>query len=166
MHRDGRGVPGRYEPKHQPRLKLSDLLRRRKTTLKQMFVDRGITAYQTLVNWCDRIGVVPPTEKEFREVAPEPVNSAQEGVVVLEPPPVVEEQTGRQIDPEAPVELPGILVLTDHPFLPPEPESESLSDDTVRPSKKLRRKKDDQPSEQELIIQDGSDRPRHENGHQ
>ena len=140
MHRDGRGVPGRYEPKHQPRLKLSDLLRRRKTTLKQMLLDRGITAYGTLVIWCDRIGVVPPTEEEFRAVVPVPVNSAQEGVVVLEPPPVVEEQTGRQIDPEAPVDLPGVLVLTDHPFLPSEELDEVSLDGTVRPSKKLRRK--------------------------
>ena len=140
MHRDGRGVPGRYEPKHQPRLRLSDLLRRRKTTLKQMLLDRGISAYGTLVIWCDRIGVVPPTEEEFREVVPTPVNSAQEGVVVLEPPPVVEEQTGRQIDPEAPVELPGVLVLTDHPFLPPEEPDDVRPDGTVRPSKKLRRK--------------------------
>jgi hypothetical protein len=140
MQRDGRGTPGRYEPKHQPRLKLSDLLRRRKTTLKQMLLDRGITAYGTLVIWCDRIGVLPPTEEEFHEVVPVPVNSAQEGVVVLEPPPVVEEQTGRQIDPEAPVDLPGVLVLTDHPFLPPEEPVEDRPDGTVRPSKKLSRK--------------------------
>jgi hypothetical protein len=52
----------------------------------------------------------------------------------------VEEQTGRQIDPEAPVDLPGVLVLTDHPFLPSEELDAVSLDGTVRPSKKLRRK--------------------------
>ena len=145
MQRDGRGVPGRYEPKHQPRLKLSDLIRRRKTTLKQMLTDRGLSTYTALVHWCDRIGVMPPSEKEFNDVMPSPVNSPQEGVVVLEAPPVLEEQTGREIDPEAPVEEPGVVVLTDHPYQPFQPPT----DGTVRPSKKLRRDKKDQPPEQE-----------------
>jgi hypothetical protein len=145
MNRDGRGVPGRYVPKHQPRLKLSDLLRRRKTTLKQMLLDRGISTHQALVTWCDRIGVVPPTEEEFKAAWPTPVNSPQEGVVVLEPPPVIDEHTGHQIDPDAPVEQPGVLVLTDHPFLSPEPEQE----DTVRPSKKLQKRDKVQPPKQD-----------------
>jgi len=153
MQRDGRGIPGRYEPKHQPRLKLSDLIRRRKTTLKQMLNDRGVTTYTALVTWCERIGVVPPTEAEFREAIPAPINSPQEGVVVLEPPRVVDDLSGREIDPEAPVELPGLVVLTDHPyepFKPPLPDTLGTpADDTVRPSKKLRRKKEDQPPEQD-----------------
>jgi hypothetical protein len=144
-----RGAPGRYEPKHQPRLKLADLIRRRKTTLKQMVLDRGITAYASLVHWCERIGVVPPTEDEFKAVFPEPVNSPQEGVVVLQPPPVIEEQTGRQIDPEAPIELPGVQVLTDHPFEPPESPFQPPTTDSVRPPKKLKKKDKDQPPEQE-----------------
>lgn len=145
MNGERRGVPGRYEPKHQPRLKLSDLIRRRKTTLKQMITDRGITTYTALAHWCERIGVLPPTEKEFSDVMPVPVNSPQEGVVVLEAPAFTEEQTGRDIDPEAPIEEPGVLVLTDQPYEPFKPPSE----DTIRPSKKLRREKKDQPPEQE-----------------
>lgn len=146
---DGRGIPGRYTPKNQPRLKLSDLLRRRKMHLKQMLDERGITAYETLAIWCHRIGVVPPTEAEFREVMPVRINSPQEGVVVLEPIKVVDEISGRTIDPEAPVEEPGVLVLTDHPyepFKPPFPEvEETPSEAQDRPQKRLKRKKDDQP---------------------
>jgi len=127
---------------------LSDLLRRRKMSLKQMLTEHGISAYETLVIRCQRMGVLPPTEAEFRAVVPHPVNSAQEGVVVLEPPPVVDEMTGRRIDPEAPVELPGIVVLTDpsHPWVPPlSAVKEGSGVSLVRPSKKLRQKKDDQP---------------------
>jgi hypothetical protein len=148
MQRDGRGIPGRYTPKNQPRLRLSDLLRRRKMTLKQLLTERGISAYETLVIWCNRIGVVPHTEAEFREVFPSPVNSPQEGVIVLEPIRVVDEISGRAIDPEAPVEPPGITVLTDpkHPFVPPLPVTGETPEDPLdRPQKRLRRKKDDQP---------------------
>ena len=145
MKGEERGTPGRYEPKHQPRLKLSDLVRRRKTTLKQMITDRGLTTYAALAHWCARIGVLPPTEKEFNDVMPPPVTSIQEGIVVLEAPAFTEEQTGRDIDPEAPIDEPGLVVLTDHPYEPPKPPTE----DMVRPSKKLRREKKDQPPEQE-----------------
>jgi hypothetical protein len=154
MSRDGRGNPGRQIPQHPaPRLKLSDLLRRRKMTLKQMLAEHGITAYETLVIRCNRMGVQPPTLAEFRVVMPEAVNSAQEGVVVLDPPKVVDEISGRPIDPEAPVEQPGIVVLTDRPyepFKPPFPESvKAPMEDTVRPSKKLHKKKEDQSPEQD-----------------
>jgi len=136
MQRDGRGTPGLYEPKHQPRLKLSDMIRRRKTTLKQMLADRGISTYGALTHWCNRIGVVPPTEAEFKAVMPVPVNSPQEGVIVLEAPLFTEEQTGREIDPEAPVEQPGVAVLTDTPYAP----YRQPSDDTDRPQKKQRKR--------------------------
>lgn len=144
MSRDGRGNPSRMVLKNQPRLKLSDLLRRRKMTLKQMLTEHGITTYETLVIRCGRMGVTPPTEQEFHDVVPKPVNSPAEGVVVLEPPPVVEEQTGREIDPEAPVEEPGIIVLTDTPYVPPVKNALVELD---RPQKKPRKKKDDQPTE-------------------
>ena len=127
--------------KNQPRLKLSDLLRRRKMTLRQMLQEHGITTYETLVIRCDRMGVTPPTDREFYDVMPRPVNSPQEGVVVLEAPPVLDEISGREIDPEAPVEEPGIVVLTDRPFEPPVKNALVALD---RPQKKPRKKKEDQ----------------------
>lgn len=147
MSRDGRGNPGRMVLKNQPRLKLSDLLRRRKMTLQQMLSEHGITTYETLTIRCDRMGVVPPTEQEFRAVVKVPVNNPQQGVVVLEPPPVVDDLTGREIDPEAPVDLPGVTVLTDKPFKPFQLPARNALVTLDRPQKKPRKKKEDQPSE-------------------
>jgi hypothetical protein len=131
--------------KNQPRLKLSDLLRRRKMTLKQMLDEHGITTFETLVLRCNRMGVTPPSEDDFYAVVKRPVNSPQEGVVVLEAPPFVEEQTGREIDPEAPVEQPTVTVLTDTPFEPP---VRNALVELERPQKKPRKKKEDQPTEE------------------
>lgn len=127
---------------HQPRLKLADLLRRRRTTLSAFVAELGVTTHASLAIWCKRMGVVPPTHEEFVIALPlaEKVNSAQEGVIVLEPPPVVDAETGMPIDPDAPV-LPGVEVLTDAPA---ETAVEGPSD---VPQKKTRRKKESQPTE-------------------
>lgn len=110
--------------KNMPRLKLADLLRRRKMTLRQLLDEFGITTYGGLVVRCDRMGCAPPPEEDFRAAYPDkPVNSPQEGVVVLEPPPVVDDITGRKIDPEAPV-VPEVRVIT-------EPAGQLLSNDVV-----------------------------------
>lgn len=124
-------------------------------SLKQMLDEHGLTAYETLVIRCKRMGVQPPSLAEFKAVVPEPVNSAQEGVVVLEAPKVIDEISGRPIDPEATVEQPGIVVLTDRPFTPIavvthpwETITEEKLEALVHPQKKLRPKKGDQPPEQ------------------
>lgn len=55
-----------------------------------MIDDFGVFTYAGLVGWCDRLGVVPPTQEEFDVVMPQGlVNSPQEGVIVLEPLPEV-----------------------------------------------------------------------------
>jgi hypothetical protein len=77
--------------KNLPRLKLSDLLRRRKMTLRALLDELGITTYEGLVARCERMGVLEPTREEFLVVMPEVVNSPPEGVIVLEPAPVVED---------------------------------------------------------------------------
>src|SRR5689334_11677525 len=101
--------------KNMPKLKLSDLLRRRKMTLRALLDEFGITTYEGLVIRCDRMGCAAPSEAEFKVAYPVgPVNSPTEGVVVLEPPPVVDDITGRQIDPEAPV-VPEVRVITGPP---------------------------------------------------
>lgn len=89
MNRDGRGNPGRYVPKNQPKLRLADVLRRRKTTLQALVSELGLVTYSGLEIWCRRMGVLPPSQEEFDTlVAAGPialVNSPQEGVVVLDP---------------------------------------------------------------------------------
>lgn len=132
MSRDGRGNPGRIVLKNQPRLRLADVLRRRKSNLKALVTELGVATYSGLVNWCDRMGIVPPDQSEFDvHFPPLKVNSPQEGVVVLEAPPVLDEQSGQAIDPEAPVE-PGVEVVI------------GPSD---QPQKKRRAKKESQPDE-------------------
>lgn len=83
------------------------------------------------------MGIAPPTPEEF-DVAMPPsakVNSPQEGVIVLEAIPVVDEYSGDTIDPDAPVLEPGVEVVTD-----------GAIDEPSEPSQKKRRsKKDSQP---------------------
>lgn len=119
--------------KNQPRLTLAAVLRRRKSTLKKLADELGVTTYTALANWCDRMGIAQPEQREFDLAFPPTmkVNSPQEGVIVLEPPPVVDEHTGRAIDPAAPVE-PGVQVVTE----PTDPTQ-----------KKRRSKKESQPDE-------------------
>lgn len=112
MARDGRGNPGRIILKNQPRLTLANVLRRRRTTLKAFVEELGFTTFAALSNWCDRMGIAAPTQAEFETLFPTRVNSPMEGVVVLEAPPVVDELSGQQIDPDAPVVEPGIEVVT------------------------------------------------------
>lgn len=74
----------RIQVKNLPRLKLSNLLRRRKMTLRQLLDEFGITTYDSLIERCNRMGVAPPDENEFLAVAPIPVNNPSEGVFVVE----------------------------------------------------------------------------------
>lgn len=137
MARDGRGTPGRIELKnHQPKLRLADVIRRRRTTLRAFIDSLGITTYAALDNMCRRLGVVSPTEEEFLTAMPlaQRVNSPMEGIIVLEPPAVVDDISGRQIDPEAPIQAPGIEVKIRSDEPDPEP--------TEGTQKKPRRKKE------------------------
>jgi hypothetical protein len=134
---------------NMPRLKLADLLRRRKMSLHQLLDEFGITTYEGLVIRCGRMGVTPPPEADFKVAHPDkPVNSPQEGVVVLEPPPVVDEISGRKIDPEAPV-APEVRVITEpvgqllpNDVLFGETGSAPSGEPTDPPQKKPRRKKE------------------------
>ncbi len=94
MSRDGRGHPGRYVPKNLPKLKLIDVLKRRKTSLRQFLTEFSITTYGGLFDQCQRMGIVAPTQQQFDDVVPPMthVNSPQEGVVVLEAPRATEFQ--------------------------------------------------------------------------
>jgi hypothetical protein len=84
--------------KNLPGLHLNDLLRRKKTSLHQFISDFGISTYEGLKTRCERIGVISPTIEQFEEVMPKHVSSPTEGVVVLDPLPIVHEHTGQIIE--------------------------------------------------------------------
>lgn len=89
----------KYQPKSQ--IKLEDLLRRRKSTLKDFIKDRGITTYEGLDNTCKRLGVLTPNHSSFIECVDHYVSNPAAGVVVVSPSVVVQESTGI---PKVPVE--------------------------------------------------------------
>jgi len=102
MSRDGKGNPGRIILKNQPRLRLMDVLRRRRSTLKSLVKELGISTYAALTNYCVRLGIEPPIRNECLSVFPFTpcalVNSPQEGIVVLNPPPLINESNGTSLD--------------------------------------------------------------------
>lgn len=69
-----------------PQIKLSDLLRRRKSNLKKFVNDLGISTYESLKENCTRIGVQPPLEDEWLKVRDDFVTSPTEGIIVIDPP--------------------------------------------------------------------------------
>jgi hypothetical protein len=87
----------KFRIKKLPPIRLVDLLRKRKTNLKQFLSSSGIVTYTTLLQKCDKMGVSPPTEQEFKSAAGPAVSSPQEGVVVLDPPQLVLD-SGKKID--------------------------------------------------------------------
>lgn len=91
-----------------PRLTLLNLLRRRRTTLARYVRESGVQTYSALVTQCERLGVLPPSVKEFEDAFPQAVTCPTDGVVVVEPMPVVDDLTGNLIDPDAPVHAPGV----------------------------------------------------------
>ena len=88
----------RIRLRNTSRLRLTDMLRKRKMTLK-MFVDElGITTHESLIARCNRMGVEAPSVEEFSKLGIAIVTNPTEGVIVLEPPPVILEQTGKPVE--------------------------------------------------------------------
>lgn len=69
-----------------PPIRLLDLLKKRRTNLKEFLKNTGIAAYSTLELKCQKLGVSVPTEEEFNLALGTAVSSPQEGVIVLDPP--------------------------------------------------------------------------------
>lgn len=89
----------RVQVNNLPKIKLENLLRRRKITMKFFLNELGITTYESLLNKCDRMGVMAPTYEEFIDATSgDVVSNPTEGVVVIEPLPIVKESTGDVID--------------------------------------------------------------------
>jgi hypothetical protein len=91
----------KFKIQNEPRLKLTDLLKRRKMTLKQFIDEFGITTYDGLINRCVRMGVAAPDEADFKPLVSVIVNNPVEGIVVIEPIPVIAERTGEIITIDA-----------------------------------------------------------------
>lgn len=83
------------------KVSLMDILRRKKKTLKNFLNDTGIIAYETLLERCSSMGVMAPDIELFNETVGKKseiefsASSPTEGIVMLEPPLIVEENTGK-----------------------------------------------------------------------
>lgn len=121
----------RFTLKNMPKLRLADLLRRRKMTLKQFLNEFGITTYEGLASRCERMGVVPPPGHEFLATALTVVNNPSEGIVVVELPVVVHDDVAEVAD--------------DQTDLVPVGEDPQVTSD---PSQKKPRKKKEAPQAQ------------------
>ncbi len=86
-----------FKIKKLPPIRLVDLLKKRKITLKQFFDSYGIVAYSTLVTKCNSMGVSPPPEEEFKHAINSAASSPQEGIIVLDSPSLTKESTGEKI---------------------------------------------------------------------
>jgi hypothetical protein len=89
---------GNYIVRNLPQINLNNLLKKRKTTLSKYLSSYGIFTYTALEERCKKMGVSPPSKEEFDKVVTTTVTVPQEGVVVLDPPAIIKESTGKKID--------------------------------------------------------------------
>jgi hypothetical protein len=79
----------RLQQKSISRISLSDILRKKRSTLKDFLDTNGIASYELLVSRCGSLGVSAPSELEFLEAKGNPVtpefSSPTEGIVVINP---------------------------------------------------------------------------------
>ena len=68
------------------KIKLVEVIKRRKLTLKMFINEFGITTYNQLLEKCNDLGVQPPTVEEFNVALPNKVTDINEGILVLESP--------------------------------------------------------------------------------
>lgn len=94
----------RLHQKSISKVSLLSVLKRRKSNLKTFLQETGIVTYELLKTRCDSMGVIPPEETEFFEAAgmssadaPRRVSSPAEGLIVLDPPTLVKENTGESL---------------------------------------------------------------------
>jgi len=86
-----------YRIKGLPPIRLVDLLKKRKTNLKEFIKNSGIASYQTLLLKCNKMGVSAPNESDFNSALGKVVSSPQEGVIVLDPPTLTKD-TGEKVE--------------------------------------------------------------------
>lgn len=94
-------------PDNTPKITLVSVLKRRRTNLTAYMKDLGISNYGALRESCKRMGVIPPSEEEFKRCqGDEVVSVPTEGIIVLPPPPVILESTGETLEPDLLTDLP------------------------------------------------------------
>jgi len=80
----------RLQNKSYSKVKLIDILTKRKKTLKMFLKEMGIVTFESLKMRCNNMGVLPPSQKEYDDAMGNPVipeiSSPTEGIVVLSVP--------------------------------------------------------------------------------
>lgn len=122
--------------KNVPRLKLGDLLRRRKMSLKTFMDEFGVTTYEALTFRCKRLGVQEPEESEFNALNMPLVSDPSEGVIVLSAP-LEASEPHRSRNELVHVPTPEVLEL---------PEQEPVPLEGTQ--KKSKKKKEDLPADE------------------
>lgn len=84
----------RLQEKSVSKLTLVDLLRRKRKNLTTHLKEAGIVTYERLVRSCASVGLIPPSEDEFRNALGNPptpmVSSPTDGILVLDPPEITD----------------------------------------------------------------------------
>jgi len=83
--------------KNLSQIKLTDLLKRKKKRLEDFITESGITTYESLKERCSRMGVLPPAKEEWSAIRTDFVTSPTEGIIVLDPMPIIKESSGEEI---------------------------------------------------------------------
>lgn len=80
---------------------LIQMLRRRRTNLVKFMTEQGITTYDALVQKCNMIGVAEPTKDEFAKTNMPLVSNPEEGIIVIDPP-ILLDASGKEIEKPSP----------------------------------------------------------------
>lgn len=83
-----------YTIKGLPQIKLLDLLKKKRTNLKDFLHNIGIASYGTLQKKCEKMGVAAPTFEVFQNALGEVVSSPAEGLIVLDSPNLIKDSGG------------------------------------------------------------------------
>lgn len=78
-------------------LKLTDLLKRKKKNLEDFLNESGISTFESLKERCNRMGVHPPLQSEWDKIRGDFITSPTEGIVVIDPMPIIKESSGEEI---------------------------------------------------------------------
>ena len=79
-----------------PSITLTHLLKRRGHTFDSWMASAGISSYPEVLRWCSKIGVLPPTEDEYKALRPVPCSAPVDGIIVCEVP--QEEEPASSLD--------------------------------------------------------------------
>lgn len=85
----------RLQRKSYSKVKLVDILTKRKKTLKIFLKEMGIVTFESLKIRCNNMGVLPPSQEEYDNAMGNPIipeiSSPTEGIVVLSSPSLQED---------------------------------------------------------------------------